>query len=102
MANDTIRRFSLRVRTTEGDSDSLRDFLHEDRASSFSFRSFAEANAQAEAEVAAFCDDWGFVSWEKKNEYDENDGGGFWFVLRGEDGDETEGRVCVVFADFVL
>mgnify|MGYP000961921396 CR=1 FL=1 len=101
----TITRFALRVRTEEDSTDMLGDWLHEDRASVFPFRTFAEASAAcsvAVQEAAAAC---GWSSWQAVRSYDEAQGGGFWFVATWEDehgAGTVEGRVCVLSASFVL
>lgn len=102
MTNTTQKRYAIRIRTEGSNTDSERDWLHEDHTTRYEYRTFAEANAACEEAVWAFLTDVlgeEPASWSQETEYAERDGGGFWFAVGGDD-EPLQGRVCVLTAEF--
>lgn len=123
MSNLPITGYYCQLRTErdfceEQETRDMRDFLHEDEDRTFPtlFRTREEAEAYLPTFLDEACGDlteqamedaenddvreadvsWG---WERKDDAEQphltHYDSGFWVRLFSEDGDETEGRVCV-------
>jgi hypothetical protein len=99
------KRHGIRIREQEGNSDSLRDWLHEDHTTEYPYKTFAEAEAALDEAVMEYAvsvlepQTGDPLDFDKATIYDEAGGGGYWFTITGDEG-ECSGRALVTTAVF--
>jgi hypothetical protein len=102
---DTVASFFLtQIRTIPNENcDSTRDWLHDNCFVVATHKTFDACNATLDEKVgwflgALYLDEEppGPLAYEKKQTYEENRGGGFWFEFRTPDGQEGQGRALVL------